>query len=91
MESHVIVADPPRKLVIAWRDTGNVTFLLEPYGEAVLLTLMHAGFRHALSSSDTLPAGMPTSTCSKRWLSSASRSVILGSLGEVSAQIITRA
>lgn len=45
MQSHVVAADPPRKLVIAWRDTGNVTFLLEPQGEAVLLTLIHGGFQ----------------------------------------------
>lgn len=44
MQSHVIAADPPRKLVIGWRDTGNVTFVLEPAGEGVLLTLTHAGF-----------------------------------------------
>ena len=44
MESTVIVADAPRKLVITWNNTGNVTFELEPLGEAVLLTLTHAGF-----------------------------------------------
>lgn len=44
MQSHVVAADPPRKLVIAWRDTGNVTFVLEPLGEGVLLTLTHARF-----------------------------------------------
>ena len=46
MQSRIIAADPPRKLVIAWRDTGNVTFLLEPVGEGVLLTLTHAGFQN---------------------------------------------
>ena len=45
MQSQVIVADAPRKLVIAWKDTGNVTFELEPCGEGVLLTLTHAGFQ----------------------------------------------
>ena len=30
MQSEVIVADAPRKLVIAWNNTGNVTFELEP-------------------------------------------------------------
>ena len=45
MESKVIVADAPRKLVIAWNNTGNVTFELEPFGEGVLLTLTHAGFQ----------------------------------------------
>ena len=45
MQSEVIVADAPRKLVIAWANTGNVTFELEPHGEGVLLTLTHAGFQ----------------------------------------------
>lgn len=45
MQSQVIEADAPRKLVIAWNNTGNVTFELEPYGEGVLLTLTHAGFQ----------------------------------------------
>lgn len=45
MRSEVIVADAPRKLVIAWANTGNVTFELEPHGEGVLLTLTHAGFQ----------------------------------------------
>lgn len=45
MESRVIIADPPRKLVITWNNTGNVTFELEPVGEGVLLTLTHAGFQ----------------------------------------------
>ena len=45
MESRVIEADAPYRLVIAWANTGNVTFDLEPQGEAVLLTLTHAGFQ----------------------------------------------
>jgi uncharacterized protein YndB with AHSA1/START domain len=45
MQSEVIIADAPHKLVIAWANTGNVTFELEPQGEAVLLTLTHAGFQ----------------------------------------------
>ena len=45
MQSQVILADEPRKLVIAWNNTGNVTFELEPVGEGVLLTLTHAGFQ----------------------------------------------
>jgi uncharacterized protein YndB with AHSA1/START domain len=45
MQSQVIVADAPRKLVIAWKDTGNVTFELVEHGEGVLLTLTHAGFQ----------------------------------------------
>ena len=46
MQSQVIAADPPRKLVIAWNTTGNVTFELEQVGEGVLLTLTHAGFQN---------------------------------------------
>lgn len=45
MQSQVIEADAPRKLVIAWNNTGNVTFELEPQGKGVLLTLTHAGFQ----------------------------------------------
>ena len=45
MQSRVIEADEPRKLVIAWNNTGNVTFELEPHGEGVLLTLTHGGFQ----------------------------------------------
>jgi uncharacterized protein YndB with AHSA1/START domain len=45
MQSQVIMADAPNKLVIAWNNTGNVTFELEPVGEGVLLTLTHAGFQ----------------------------------------------
>lgn len=44
MQSRVIEVDAPRKLVIAWSNTGDVTFELEPYGEGVLLTVTHAGF-----------------------------------------------
>lgn len=45
MQSRIIEFDAPRKLVIAWSNTGNVTFQLEPRGEGVLLTLTHAGFQ----------------------------------------------
>jgi uncharacterized protein YndB with AHSA1/START domain len=44
MPSHIVAADPPRKLVIAWRNTGDVTFELEPHGDEVLLTLTHERF-----------------------------------------------
>ena len=49
MQSRVIEADEPRKLVIAWNNTGNVTFELEAQGEAVLLTLTHGGFQNRSS------------------------------------------
>ena len=45
MKSEVIAVDAPRKLVITWNNTGNVTFDLVPLGEGVLLTVTHAGFR----------------------------------------------
>lgn len=45
MQSQVITADAPRKLVIAWQNTGNVTFELEAHGEGVLLTVTHVGFQ----------------------------------------------
>lgn len=44
MQSQVVAADPPRKLVIAWNNTGDVTFELEPQGDQVLLTVTHARF-----------------------------------------------
>jgi uncharacterized protein YndB with AHSA1/START domain len=41
MKSRIIELDPPRKLVIAWGEHGEVSFELEPKGEKVLLTLVH--------------------------------------------------
>ena len=41
MQSRIIEFDPPRKLVITWNSTGDVTFELEPRGEKVLLTIIH--------------------------------------------------
>jgi len=42
MASHVIAVDPMRMLTIAW-GKGDVTFLLTPKGDRVLLTLTHRG------------------------------------------------
>ena len=41
MQSRIVACDPPRKLVIAWAQTGDVSFELEPKGGQVLLTLIH--------------------------------------------------
>jgi uncharacterized protein YndB with AHSA1/START domain len=41
MQSHITELDPPRRLAIAWGDTGGVTFELEAAGDAVLLTVIH--------------------------------------------------
>jgi uncharacterized protein YndB with AHSA1/START domain len=41
MQSRVTELDPPRKLSIAWNNSGDVTFELEPKGEGVLLTVTH--------------------------------------------------
>ena len=41
MQSRIIELDPPRKLSFAWRNSGDVTFTLEPRGEKVLLTVVH--------------------------------------------------
>lgn len=41
MRSRIVEVDPPRKLTIAWADTGGVTFELEPKGDKVLLTVIH--------------------------------------------------
>ncbi|PWS37269.1 ATPase [Falsiroseomonas bella] len=43
MQSRILALDPPRRLVIAWGETGEVSFTLEPRGERVLLTLVHRG------------------------------------------------
>jgi uncharacterized protein YndB with AHSA1/START domain len=41
MVSRIIAFDPHRKLTISWGEKGEVTFLLEPQGEQVLLTVIH--------------------------------------------------
>ncbi|WP_291867759.1 SRPBCC family protein [Bradyrhizobium sp.] len=41
MQSRITVLDPPRKLSIAWANSGDVTFELQPRGEGVLLTVTH--------------------------------------------------
>jgi uncharacterized protein YndB with AHSA1/START domain len=41
MQCQVVECDPPRKLVITWAGSGNVSFELEPRGNKVLLTLIH--------------------------------------------------
>ena len=41
MQSRITELDPPRKLSIAWNNSGDVTFELEPSGEGVLLTVTH--------------------------------------------------
>jgi uncharacterized protein YndB with AHSA1/START domain len=44
LQSRVIAAEAPRRLVIAWGTSGEVTFTLEPQGGEVLLTLVHHRF-----------------------------------------------
>jgi len=41
MQSRIVELDPPRKLVIAWGGSGDVSFELEPRGSEVLLTVIH--------------------------------------------------
>jgi uncharacterized protein YndB with AHSA1/START domain len=41
MQSRINELDPPRKLSFTWGKNGDVTFLLEPRGERVLLTVIH--------------------------------------------------
>jgi uncharacterized protein YndB with AHSA1/START domain len=50
MMSRITAFDPPRRLAIAWRNSGDVTFDLEPQGQEVLLTVTH----HRLPDRDTL-------------------------------------
>jgi uncharacterized protein YndB with AHSA1/START domain len=41
MQSRITELDPPRKLAIAWANSGDVSFELTPKGSEVLLTLIH--------------------------------------------------
>ena len=41
MQSRITECDPPRRLSIAWNNSGDVTFELEPKGQGVLLTVIH--------------------------------------------------
>lgn len=41
LQSRITEIDPPRKLAIAWGESGGVSFELEPKGDEVLLTLIH--------------------------------------------------
>jgi uncharacterized protein YndB with AHSA1/START domain len=41
MSTRIVDVDPPRKLVIAWQGSGDVSFELDPRGDAVLLTVIH--------------------------------------------------
>lgn len=54
MQSRILELDPPRKLVIAWEASGDVSFELEPRGDQVLLTLIH---RHLPDSATLLGVG----------------------------------
>jgi uncharacterized protein YndB with AHSA1/START domain len=41
MQSRITELDPPRRLAIAWSNSGDVSFDLEPQGGEVLLTIIH--------------------------------------------------
>jgi uncharacterized protein YndB with AHSA1/START domain len=41
MQSHIIEASPPRKLVFTWGESAEVSIELEPKGDKVLLNLIH--------------------------------------------------
>jgi uncharacterized protein YndB with AHSA1/START domain len=41
MQSRITELEPMRKLSIAWNNSGDVTFELEPKGKGVLLTVIH--------------------------------------------------
>lgn len=45
MESRITELDPPRKISFTWSGSGDVTFELEPQGDAVLLTVTHRRLR----------------------------------------------
>ncbi|KAB0679095.1 SRPBCC family protein [Aureimonas leprariae] len=42
MQTRITELDPPRKLGIAWGETGAVSFELQPQGGEVLLTIIHS-------------------------------------------------
>jgi uncharacterized protein YndB with AHSA1/START domain len=50
MGSRITELDPPRKLAIAWSNSGDVSFELEQQGDEVMLTLIH----RRLPNRDTL-------------------------------------
>ena len=50
MQSRITELDPPRKISFTWNGSGDVSFLLEPRGEEVLLTVIH----HRLPDRTTL-------------------------------------
>lgn len=41
MTSRITECDPPHRLSFTWQNSGDVTFVLEPRGSKVLLTLTH--------------------------------------------------
>lgn len=45
MRSRITELDPPRRIAFTWGDSGEVSFELEPRGDAVLLTVTHRGLR----------------------------------------------
>lgn len=42
MRCRIVEIDPPRRLVITWQGSGDVTFDLQPSGDEVLLSVIHA-------------------------------------------------
>ncbi len=50
MQSRLTEVEPPHRLSFTWSGTGEVTFALEPRGEAVLLTITH----HQVADRSTL-------------------------------------
>ncbi len=42
MQCRIVECDPPKKLVITWQGSGDVAFQLQPRGDSVLLTVVHA-------------------------------------------------
>lgn len=43
MESRITELDPPNRITFTWFTSGTVTFMLEPAGKRVLLTVVHRG------------------------------------------------
>ncbi|WNG45155.1 polyketide cyclase [Archangium minus] len=87
LEGKVLEAEPPKKLVVSWGNPGSgtpskVTFLIEPFMNAVRLTVMHdelaedgkmlesisQGWPAILSSLKSLmETGQPLAMTTRRW------------------------
>lgn len=57
MQSRIVEADPPRKLVFTWGESGEVAITLDAQGSDVLLTLTHRRLPDDAKSGLNIQAG----------------------------------